>query len=78
MCLLENDVADAEQRRHDRDAESEPAREHCRADRTWGQRAEREPQDHATTVPLFIASRRCARSATTGLCVTTTIAVPSP
>ena len=56
MRLLENHVADAEQRGHHGDAEPEPAREHRRADRTRRQRSQREPQDHdVITRPLFIA-----------------------
>ena len=66
--LLENDVSDAEQRRHHGDAEPEPARQHQRANRTGGQRSQREPQNHVeTTRPLFITRCRPARAATTGL-----------
>ena len=78
MRLLENHRADAEQRGHDGDAEPEAARQDGRADRPRRERAKRDPENHpATTMPLFIASRRPARAATTGLCVTTTMAVPS-
>ena len=66
--LLEHDVADAEQLRHDRDAESEAGREHRRAHRPRDQRPPGDPQHHAsTTVPRFIVSRRVARAASTGI-----------
>ena len=48
MRLLENHVADAEQRGHHRDAEPEAAGQHRRTNRPRRQRAEREPQNHAT------------------------------
>jgi hypothetical protein len=57
MRLLEDYVANAQQRRHHRNAESEAAREDCRADRSSGQRPQGQAQNHdaVTTRPLFIA-----------------------
>ena len=79
MRLLENDVADAEQRRHHGDAEAEAARPappsaigRVASDRSASRRI-----TCVTTRPLFIARWRRRARATAGLCVTTTIAVPS-
>ena len=81
--LLQDHVADAEQRHHHADAEPEADGQHDAADRPRRQRAERDPDDHrACSVPSTIApSRICivrlARAATAGSWVTTTTAVPS-
>ena len=73
MRLLEDDLADAEQLHHHADAQAEADGEHRGAKRTGGQRSQRQPENHSTSLPLFIARRRDARAASAGLCVTTSI-----
>src|SRR5688572_21944576 len=80
-CLVEDYASNAEQRSHDGDAAPETSGKDEAADRPRQQRAERQRQDHwhfsSIMRPSRILSRRCARDATAGSCVTTTTAVPS-
>ena len=78
MRLLEDHLADAEQRRHHGDAETEAGREHraCGPDGSPAIAA----RAGGSTRPASRSSspgRRDARAASAGLCVTTTMAVPS-
>src|SRR5690606_37343923 len=79
--LFEDHSADAEQRRHDGNAETEPAREHAAPDRMCEKRSQREPERHrrdsSSIRPSRMRIKRRAREATAGSCVTTTTAVPS-
>src|SRR5437868_6539583 len=75
--LLENHLTDAEQLHHDADPQTEAGREHRASQGPRGERANGKSNDHATRLPLFMASRRDARIANVGLCVTTRMAVPS-
>ena len=51
--LLDDDLADAEQLRHHRDAEAESDGEHRRAQRPRGQRSQREPENHCDQPPAL-------------------------
>ena len=59
--LLENHVADAEQRRHDGDAQAESARQHGGANRPDGERSQGKAQNHSR-MPDRIVRRVFARA----------------
>src|SRR5262249_29667228 len=52
--LLENDLADTEERGHDADAEAKSGRKHGGSPWPRRQRSEREPRNHAAKAPLFM------------------------